>query len=214
MQDVDLIVMLTTSSASLDRSPKKNWVENAGELPRYIRKLARAIEKSGKSLSSAIAIAISRCKVWAAGGGNVDADTRAKAAKAIAEWSALKAKNKAKKLVKASRADGSEYIMLTNVGSFNTDTIRAAWHRENRPRDYVADQETVSEDYAYIKELWSDFVIVESREELFKVPYTVKNGAVSFGEKTKVMVSYVKDPSDDLTTNEKGLLSDILVLKG
>ena len=89
------------SSASLDRSPKKNWVENSGELPAYVREIARSIEKTGKTLSQAIAIAISRIKAWAAGGDNVSAKTRAKAAKALAAWEALKAKNKAR-TVKAS----------------------------------------------------------------------------------------------------------------
>lgn len=93
--DYELIIALA-SSASLDRSPNKNWVENAGELPKYVRELARGIERSGKTLSQAIAIAISRIKKWAAGGDNVNPDTRAKAIKALAEWEALKAKNKAK----------------------------------------------------------------------------------------------------------------------
>ena len=44
-------------------------------------------------MSRAIATAISRCKVWAAGGDGVKPDTQAKAAKAIAEWEALKAKS-------------------------------------------------------------------------------------------------------------------------
>ena len=82
------------SSASLDRSPKKNWVENAGELPAYVREVARSIEKTGKTLSQAIAIAISRIKKWAATG---KGEVKAKAIKALAEWEALKAKNKGKK---------------------------------------------------------------------------------------------------------------------
>lgn len=78
---------------SLDRSPKKNWVENAGQLPAYIREIATSLEsKRGMDLSRAIATAISRCKVWAAGGGDVRPDTRAKAQRAIADWNALKAR--------------------------------------------------------------------------------------------------------------------------
>jgi hypothetical protein len=92
------------SSASLERVPgKNNWIENAdGELPPYVREIARSVEKSGKTLSQAIAIAISRIKVWAAGGDGVSAKTRAKAAAALAQWEALKSKNKARKTVKAS----------------------------------------------------------------------------------------------------------------
>lgn len=81
-----------SSSASLDESPNKNWVENNGGLPPYVRKIARGIMKSGKTKSQAIAIAISRIKKWAAGGDDVDPDTRAQAAKALAQWEALKAK--------------------------------------------------------------------------------------------------------------------------
>lgn len=85
------------SRRSLDRSPKSNWVEETGDLPGYIREIARALERDhGMPLSRAIPTAISRVKRWARGGGNVKADTRAKAAKAVAQWEALKAKNKAR----------------------------------------------------------------------------------------------------------------------
>lgn len=95
---------MATSSASLDRSPKKNWVENAGGLPPYIRKIARAIhEKRGIPLSQAIPFAIGRIKRWAAGGDNVTAATQAKAAAAIAAWERLK--GKAGKLTEAATID-------------------------------------------------------------------------------------------------------------
>lgn len=86
------------SKGLLDRSPKKNWVEKAGGLPSYIEKIANALHtEKGMDISRAISVAVGRVKKWAAGGGDVDADTRAKAAKAVAEWEALKAKNKARK---------------------------------------------------------------------------------------------------------------------
>jgi hypothetical protein len=84
------------SSAPLDRSPKHNWVEDSGGLPPYVREIARSIEKSGKTLEQAIPIAISRIKVWAAGGDGVTAKTKAKAAAALAQWEALKGNSKAK----------------------------------------------------------------------------------------------------------------------
>ncbi len=96
VSDYRLVLELASSSASLDESPNTNWVESSGGLPPYVRKLARGIMKSGKTKSQAIAIAISRIKKWAAGGGDVDADTRAKAAKALAQWESLTAKNAAK----------------------------------------------------------------------------------------------------------------------
>lgn len=80
----------------LDWSPKKNWVENSGGLPKYIEDIALALIRGGMKRERAIPVAINRCKVWAAGGGGVNADTRAKAAAAIAQWEALKAKNKAR----------------------------------------------------------------------------------------------------------------------
>jgi hypothetical protein len=83
------------AGCSLDRSSKHNWVENEGGLPEYICEIARAIERGGKDLESAIPIAISRCRVWATGKG-VNAKTQAKAAAAIAQWDAKKARANAK----------------------------------------------------------------------------------------------------------------------
>lgn len=122
------------SSASLDRSPKSNWVENSGELPAYVREIARSIEKTGKSLDSAIAIAISRIKVWAAGGGNVSAKTQAKAAKALAEWEALKGKNKArtaKNKIKASHwtEELDEAADLVSLSAFDDLALRLSVER-------------------------------------------------------------------------------------
>lgn len=69
----------------------KNWVNKVGGLPDYIRAVAHALVRSGHSESTAIATAIATVKTWAAGGGNVSAATRARAAKAVAEWEAKKA---------------------------------------------------------------------------------------------------------------------------
>lgn len=85
------VVELATAKGTLDWSPKKNWVDDEGGLPKYIEKIALALVRGGHPRSRAIAIAISRCKRWAAGGENVNADTRAKAAAAIAQWEKMKA---------------------------------------------------------------------------------------------------------------------------
>lgn len=88
---------LEVKLGKLDRSPKKNWVEKAGGLPRYIEDIADSIHrKRGIPISSAIPIAIEQVKKWAAGGEGVNATTKAKAAKAVAQWEKLKAKSKAK----------------------------------------------------------------------------------------------------------------------
>lgn len=110
--DIELIVELAAQYEAddawvelgrLERAPGKNdnWVERAGSLPKYIEDIAHSLHtKRGFTISRAIATAISRVKRWAAGGENVKADTRAKAAAAVAQWQALKAKNKAKQVAK------------------------------------------------------------------------------------------------------------------
>lgn len=140
--DFDLIVNL--AGCSLDRSPGKNWVEGAGGLPEYICEIARAIHRGGKSIQNSIQIAISRVKRWAAGLDDVNADTRAKAATAVAQWEALKAKNKAKKVAKkvAGKSGGGagrdrERVKLT--GPHLDRVILAA---ATRP-DPAADLETI-----------------------------------------------------------------------
>lgn len=87
-------VVALTAKSPLDRSPKKNWVENSGGLPKEIEKLAVRLNGKGMTVSRAIATAISRAKRWAAT--SKDPKVRAKWGKAVAQWEALKAKNKAK----------------------------------------------------------------------------------------------------------------------
>ena len=83
----------------LNWSPGKNWIEIVnGDLPKYIVDVALGIMKgTGYPRERAIPIAISRIKVWARGGGGVNADTVAKAAAALAAWEALKAKAAARR---------------------------------------------------------------------------------------------------------------------
>ena len=94
---VDTLTIKLAYGTGLDRSPKKNWVENAGGLPKYIEEIAKSLHsKRGMTISRAIATAIATCRRWARGGKNVDPDTVAKAQRALAQWEALKAKNKAR----------------------------------------------------------------------------------------------------------------------
>lgn len=98
--DAELVIALA-KKGRLDWSPKKNWVENSGGLPKYIEDIALAlIRDHGMPRERAIATAVNRVKKWAAGAGDVKADTRAKALKAVAAWEALKAKNKARQAAK------------------------------------------------------------------------------------------------------------------
>lgn len=205
--DKNLLIFLAGDLSTT--AAKDNWVDHAGKLPAYITKIAKGVKKSGKSTSQAIAIAISQIKRWAAGGGDVDADTKAKAVKAVAQWEALKAKNKANKLIKASHQDDSQYLMLTNLGSFNTEMIRTAWNslqeaKRNAYRvqarlrgtdRYEMDESPIP--YTYIRELWTDYILVEEEgggrtPTLSKVPYTVDGATVSFGESVTVRIAYVE----------------------
>lgn len=69
------------------------WKTPGLQLPAYIQHIANDLEKErGMDRSRAIATAVAACKRWAAGGGNVDANTRAAATKALAEWEAAKAR--------------------------------------------------------------------------------------------------------------------------
>lgn len=84
-------------ASSLNRSPKKNWVENAGGLPKYFRMVAHALIRAGRPRSVAIRMAIGIVRNWATGQGNVSPKVRAAAVKAMAEWEAKKAKTKVSK---------------------------------------------------------------------------------------------------------------------
>lgn len=213
--DLDLIVEF--AGCSLDEKPGSNWVQSAGGLPDYICRIARAIKKSGKSTSQAIAIAVSRVKKWAAGGDDVDADTRAKAAKAVAEWEKLKGKSKAKD-VKASNSN-ADTLCLSK--SFNVDMVRRAWQdkvSEARRAYFKANPSGPYEDrplsYSYVKEQWSDYLIVASDYDtkgvLYKVGYSVTDDDVTFSDPVPVKTQYVTIKSDDMTGSEisdKALLS-------
>lgn len=100
----------------LDRSPKENWVDKAGGLPNYIERIAKHLHSDrGMTISHAIAAAINRVKKWAAGTGEVSAATRAKAAKAVAQWEKMKAKTRAKK-------SAPEFSVTIDTGAANTAT--------------------------------------------------------------------------------------------
>lgn len=100
LDDEDADLVLSLSRGLLERAPgkKDNWVESVGSLPRYIEEVAHSLHtKRGMTISRAIATAISRIKKWAVTG---EADTKAKAVKALAQWEALKAKARAKRAAK------------------------------------------------------------------------------------------------------------------
>lgn len=275
--DADLILMLGGEGpCSLNTSPGVNWVEKAGGLPGYICNIAKDVMEKGHPKGSAIAIAVGTVKRWARGGDNVTAKTRAKAAAAVAAWEALKARNKAGHLVKASREDGTQFVLLTDVGSFSTDLVRRAFERQQnakwkqhhadqfepqpfapslapdtdqddapdeddhfhaieRPEPYAADQSGADDSepdgdaddsydadndgdqgvpcVGWIRELWTDFVIIEVNDDdgdfLAKIPYTVSGLDVNFGTPVAVQVNYTEVPSSALDDDDKSLLAEL-----
>lgn len=92
----------------LERKPggPDNWVEQVGGLPDYIERIAKHLHyEQGYPISRAIAAAVNTVKRWARGGTvaphgdpngkHVSPATAAKAAAALAEWEAKKARARA-----------------------------------------------------------------------------------------------------------------------
>lgn len=207
--DLRLVAELELAGGcSLDRSPGKNWVENAGGLPDYICRIARAIKRSGKSTGAAIAIAVSRVKKWSADP-RVDADTRAKSAAAVAEWEAKKAKSH----VKMSARTSDTLLALTS--SFRLNDVYTAWENRNHEarKQYLVEHVTTDEEEALralpdmpIDEVWSDAIIVSDREgQQFRVPFVVENGQFVFDTPTPVRSEYVLDEEVDFVFDDGGL---------
>lgn len=233
LEDTGLVAAF--AGCSLDEKPGSNWIQDAGGLPSYVCEVARAVKRSGKSTSQAIAIAVSRIKKWAATG---EADTKAKAAKALAQWEALKAKSGSRK-VAASRTDHD--VVSFCAQEFNVDVVRKAFDnrlRAARQAWRVANPNQSSYDavkpdfdldsypsYAYIRETWTTFVIVEvesssgtrSTANLWKVGFNVDpkdSSKVTFRKPEKVRVEYVteKDLGSELTDSELLALMELSAL--
>jgi hypothetical protein len=105
----------------LERSPRENWVERVGGLPRYIERIAKHLHyEKGKTISNAIAIAVNVVKKMCATGdlnfpGKQEASpkSKAQACAAVAQWEAKKARAKVSEamaeLVEAARVEGEHY---------------------------------------------------------------------------------------------------------
>jgi len=187
--DSDYLVYL--AGCSLAKSPKANWIEKTpqGELPEYICRVARALVRKGRDTSSAIAIAVSTVKRWAAGADDVNADTRAKAAAAVAEWEALKAASHAKsaKLANFTQDGDTEIVSLCQY-DFSVDEVKRAWYENVRP---VMDDEADPHDDPYVAEAWNSFLLIQQGTKKFQVPYEVTTLGVEFGDPIEVRVAYV-----------------------
>jgi len=104
--------------APLDRSPKKNWVENAGGLPMYIRRIANHLHaEKGMTISRAIAVAVNAVNRMCGTGDlnwkgvqQVNAGSRAEACAAVADWERKKAGARVSKGVLGRKWSDEEYI--------------------------------------------------------------------------------------------------------
>jgi len=66
--------------------------------------------------------------------------------------------------------------------------VRTAWSTQSTtPSDAIVGR--------WIKEVYDDYVIAETGEGLFKIPYTQKDDDITFGEPTKVEMEYVESKS-------------------
>lgn len=215
--DVELFFRLSGgSSCSLDEKPGSNWVQAEGGLPNYICRIARAIKQSGHDTSSAVAIAVSRAKVWGAGGGNVSEATRAKAAEAAAQWEALKAKAHAKSgahKVATTAKDDPDFLRLTADSPYPLEQARKAIQEmlyaksravnANKPKGSTQPT-SVESDYdspGWVREVWSDAILVDNSDgTIDRYPIEdYKDGVFSFGDPQKVKIEYVPaDLTDEL----------------
>jgi hypothetical protein len=200
LTESDFNHIIYLAGCTLAKKPgKNNWLEEdaVGGLPDYICRIARAVSRGdkSKSISQAIAIAVGRVKTWARGGGGVNADTRAKAAKALAEWESKKKAAKANN----KKTNLSNDITLFLTKSYNVDDIRRKYRESNEsPGSYV-----------YVREMWSDHMIVSvenensmESEKIYKVNYSVdKEGNPSFSDKQEMKMAYVPLSHPDLQTS-------------
>lgn len=117
MSELEKLLVLAQDSMAKASSheplgPGELWKKKdpSFQLPAYVQHIAHALESSGHSKSQAIAIAVGTVKRWASGGGHVDSNTRAAAAKASSEWEKLKERAHAK----LSEASPLEALFLTD----------------------------------------------------------------------------------------------------
>jgi hypothetical protein len=94
------------------------WRTKGLKLPDYIENIATGILKGGEpDKSRAIALAVAAVRRWASGSGKVSPEVRAAAAKALAEWTALKASHS------HSNQDGGAMTLTWNGQSLDLASI-------------------------------------------------------------------------------------------
>lgn len=121
----------------LDRSPRKNWVENAGGLPLYIRRIANHLHAKGHPIGQSIAIAVNVVKKMCAtsdlnwpGIQHANPKSQAMACKAVAEWEEKKARGSVSK----SRVPLGTRVVPTDEEMFEAELIlNELAKQENKP---------------------------------------------------------------------------------
>jgi len=112
------VVSKIDSRAPLDRSPNKNWVENAGGLPMYIRRIANHLhQEKGMEIGRSIATAVNVVKKMCASGDlnfpgkqSANAGSRSEACSAVREWEQKKASARVSKGITGRKMTDDEYI--------------------------------------------------------------------------------------------------------
>lgn len=205
LDDSDLVVL---AGCTLAKTPgvKDSWIEAVGgELPEYICQVAKELVARGYSTSHAIATAVNTIKRWARGGTssksgprakNVHADTIAKAAKALAEWEALKAKA-ALSVTKIAEFDeyGNTEIVSLCDHDFSVDVVRRKFEMQND----TGSRNEMSR--YYVREMWTKHLVANyydgEEEKIFHVPYTVDGDDITFGEPIELEQAYLPKDIDE-----------------
>lgn len=110
--------MAIDSRAPLDRSPKKNWVEQRGGLPMYIRRIANHLhQEKGMTISHAIPVAINAARKMCASGDTnfpgkqqVNPGSQAEACAAIAQWEKMKGQARVSKGIRGRKMTDLEMV--------------------------------------------------------------------------------------------------------
>ncbi len=114
----DQLILAAVTHEKVGHTNQGLWHHKNMQLPAYIQHIANdLISEKGMDPSRAIATAISRCKVWCAGGDGVKPDTKAKACAAVAEWEKLK-----------GQAGSTKAAFGTSFSA------RVAWNSSKHPR--------------------------------------------------------------------------------
>jgi HK97 family phage prohead protease len=126
----------TPHAEPFSSSTTSNWVARHGGLPHYIQNIAHDLLEKGRAAdeSKAIEMAIGIVKNWAEGKGNVSAETRAKAAAAVAEWEKMKAEAHAKpgKSVEVEMAPEELLEKLEGSHAKAASVAIAEWEQKKR----------------------------------------------------------------------------------